>query len=207
LGALKGNISYTRFFVKGEISNDIHERWVKRIRLRAFKPLTLEDDALDRVGWCSIEHPFDLELEYEKIFFNNYVNLGLRIDRWVIPGPLFKAQFAEAEKAYLQKRGRERMSRAEKEELKLAVSKKLRRQLVPAMQVIDMSWNIESGIARVFSGSQKALGAFEEIFEKTFELKVIPASPYTAAERRGLSARESQVIDRLEPSPFTSAFN
>ncbi len=207
MGALKGNISYTRFFAQGDTPEDFQERWMKRIQLRAFKPLTLEDDALDRIGWCSIEHPFDLELEYEKVFFNNYVNLGLRIDRWVIPGPLFKAQFAEAEKVYLQKRGREKLSRAEKEELKMAVSKKLRKQLVPAMQVVDVSWNMESGIVRVFSGSQKTLGAFEEIFEKSFELKVVPESPYTTAERRGLSPRESQVMDRLEPSPFTLALN
>ncbi len=89
----------------------------------------------------------------------------------------------------------------------MAVSKKLRKQLVPAMQVVDVSWNMESGIVRVFSGSQKTLGAFEEIFEKTFELKVVPESPYTTAERRGLSPRESHVMDRLEPSPFTLPLN
>ena len=143
-------------FLRGALHMVLPRGFVERIRLRAFRPLTVEEDADQRAGWCSIENPLDCELDHGKIFFNSYLNLGLRTDRWQVPSALFKAHFAEAEREHLAKRGREKLGRREKEELRAIVSRKLRAKLMPVMKVVDLSWNLEAGVVRFWNQSPRA---------------------------------------------------
>jgi len=165
---------------------------MRTIRLRSMKPLEPDEDDLERSGWCRIGEPFELDLGYEDVFYNEFINLGFRTDRWVIPGPMLRSKMREAEAAYLTKKGRERMSRKERAELKELVSRRLRRQLSPAMRMSDLSWSLGDGIVRFFTHSPKTAGTMSELFHRTFGLKLVPESPYTLAARLGLSkAQES----------------
>src|SRR5688572_26886099 len=110
---------------------------MRSIRLRAMKPLEPDEEELERSGWAKIGDPFTVELSHDDVFWNEYVNLTFRTDRWVIPGPVMRGKLKEAETAYLGKKGRERLSRKEKAELKLMVAKKLRRQMDPATRAVD----------------------------------------------------------------------
>jgi recombination associated protein RdgC len=202
LGALKGSISFSKFYIRGELKDGFRDRFVERIGLRAFQPLTVEEDAEQRAGWCSIENPLDFELDHSKIFFNSYLNLGLRTDRWVIPAPLFKAHFAEAEREHLAKRGREKLGKREKEELRAVVSRRLRAQLMPVMKVIDLSWNLETGVVRFWNQSPRVHEALGELFEDTFELELVPESPYIAARELGLSTAHAKAFETLKPTVF-----
>jgi recombination associated protein RdgC len=203
--ALRGSLTYVRFYVEGDPPDDFRERFMRSIRHRAMRPLEPEDEELERSGWCKIGEPFTLELAYDDVFFTTFVNLGFRTDRWAIPGPMLKRHTKEAEAAYLQKKGRERLSRKEKSELKLLVSKKLRRQMSPSTRVVDFSWSIEEGIVRFFSHATKPAGAMMELFSKTFGgLKLVPESPYTLAARVGLSKAEERAWEDLEATDLAS---
>ncbi|KYF66121.1 hypothetical protein [Sorangium cellulosum] len=202
MGALKGSISFSKFYVRGDLPDGFRDRFVERIQLRAFRPLTVEEDAEQRAGWCSIENPLDCELDHGKIFFNSYLNLGLRTDRWQVPSALFKAHFAEAEREHLAKRGREKLGRREKEELRAVVSRKLRAQLMPVMKVVDLSWNLEAGVVRFWNQSPRAHEGLAELFEDTFELDLVPESPYTAARELGLTSEQQSAFELLKPTVF-----
>lgn len=173
---------------------------MKRIRASASQPLNPDEDISERHGWCSIEDPMDTELDHEKIFFNEYLCLGLRIDRWVVPKPLLNAHLRDAEEALLQKKGLEKLGRKAKADLKLFVLKKLRRQLMPSTKSIDFVWNVQTGVARFFSQSARIHLLVQELFEKTFRLRLVPESPGTAAERRGLDARQQKFWEQLDPT-------
>jgi hypothetical protein len=198
--ALRGSLTYARYYVDGELPESFHDKAMKAIRLRAMKPLEPDDDALERSGWCRMSEPFEVDLGYEDVFYNNYVNLGFRTDKWVVPGPMLRAKLRDAEAAYLQKKGRERVSRKERNELKELVSKKLRRQLVPVMRSVDLSWSLEEGLVRFFSQSPKQGALLAELFTKTFGLKLVPETPYTLAVRLGLSEAEDKAWESLEPT-------
>lgn len=198
--ALKGSLTYARYYVEGEPPDDFQERFVKAIRLRAMKPLDPDEDALERSGWCRIGDPFETDLGYEDVFYNNYLNLGFRWDKWVIPGPMLKAKLREAEAAYLQKKGRERISRKERTELKELVSKKLRREVVPVMKNVDFSWSLDEGLVRFFSASPKQGALLAELFTKTFALRLVPETPYTLATRLGMSKAQDAAWDEIEPT-------
>jgi recombination associated protein RdgC len=203
LGALKGSISYSKHYVRGALPDDFRDAFVERVRLNAFRPLGPEEDET-RVGWCSIENPLDCELDHGKIYFNAYMNLGLRVDRWQIPGPLFKAHFAEAEREHLAKRGRARLGKNEKEELAARVSRRLRKQLVPVMKAVDLSWNLDTGVVRFWSQSQGLVEALDKLFEATFGLDLVPESPFTAAARIGLADAHERAFAMLKPSVFNA---
>jgi hypothetical protein len=198
--ALRGSLTYARYFVEGEPPDDFRDAFVRALRLRAMKPLEPDDEALERSGWCAIGEPFELALDYENVFYNNYLNVGFRTDRWVVPGPMLKAKMREAETAYLAKKGRERLSKRERGELKELVMRKLRRSLVPQMRVVDLSWSLEEGVVRFFSLAARPAAAMGDLFTKTFGLKLVPEAPYTLAARLGLGKAEEKAWEALEPT-------
>lgn len=196
--ALRGSLTYARFFVEGDLPDDFSGRFMKAIRHRAMKPLEPDSEELERSGWAKIGEPFVVELDHGDVFYNEYVNLSFRTDRWAIPGPMLKTKVRDAEQAYLQKKGREKLSRSEKKELKEMTAKKLRRQVDPATRAFDLSWSLNEGVVRFFSHAQKPAGLMTELFEKTFSLKLIPESPYTAAAKLGLSKAQEAAWQELE---------
>ena len=196
--ALKGSLTYARFFVEGELPDDFRERFMKAVRLRAMRPLEPDGEELERSGWAKIGEPFVVDLSYDDVFFNEYVVLGFRTDRWAIPGPMLRKRMKEAEAAYLEKKGRERLSKKEKAELKDLVSKKIRRQIDPSTRAVDLAWSINEGMVRFFSHAEKPAAAMMELFKKSFGLTLIPESPYTAAARLGLDKEQEKVWNELE---------
>ena len=196
--ALRGSLTYARFFVDGDVPEDFREKYMRAIRLRAMKPLQPDDEELERSGWCKVGEPFEIELRYEDVFYNEYVNLGLRTDKWRLPASMLKQRVREAEAAYLEKKGRERLGRAEKTELKEMVARKLRKQTSPATRMIDVSWSMNEGVVRFFSHAEKAGAQMMEIFTKTFGLRLVPEAPYTLAARLGLSKAQESTWEELE---------
>lgn len=203
MGALRGTLTYSRFFVVGDLPADLPGSSMKRVRASASQPLDPDEEVSERHGWCSIEDSMDTELDHEKIFFNEYACLGLRIDRWVVPKPMLNAHLRDAEAAVLEKKGVERLGRKAKADIKIFVLKRLRRQLMPTTKSIDFVWNVQTGVARFFSQSERMHLLLQELFEKTFRLKLVPESPGTAAERLDLEPRAQKFWEQLEP--FTLA--
>jgi recombination associated protein RdgC len=197
--ALKGSLSYSRLFVEGDLPGDFRDRFTKALRLRAMKPLSPDEELLERSGWCVMGDPFEVDLGYDDVFYNEFLNLGFRTDKWVIPTSLLRAKLREAETAALERKGRERLSRQEKNELKELVTKRLRKQLPPTTRVVDASWSLEEGIVRFFSQADRSIAAFSELFERTFQLKLVTEAPYTLAARLGLSKAEETAWQTLEP--------
>jgi hypothetical protein len=200
LGALRGSLTFSRFYVVGVLADDLPGWSLKRIRASVCQPLVPDEDAPEKHGWANVEDPFDTDLDHEKVFFNEYVVLALRLDRWVVPGPLLKAHLREAEEKLLERKGMERLGRKAKADLKVMVVKKLRRQLVPVTKSVDLVWNVNTNVALFFSHAKKQHELVQALFEKTFRAQLLLESPGTAADRRGLSKAEEDLFQNLEPT-------
>ena len=209
MGLLKGSISYTKFYVEGHVPDDFQDTFLEALHLRRFQPLTVDSEDEQRVGWTCVTRPLeaDVTFDHNDVFYNAYLNLSLRVDAWRFPGSLFKAAFAEAEKKYLTKKGREKLTKREKEELKVTVGRKLRHQISPTIKVIDLSWNLNEGTVRYWSQSAKSHEMLFEIWEKTFPgVELVPAGAYTTAERGGaLSEARLRALTEVEPVAFHTA--
>ena len=65
-----------------------------------------------------------------------------------------------------------------------------------------MSWNTNTGTVRFWNQSQTVCEHFQDFFEDTFGLRLVPDSPYTAALKYGLTEEETALLDRLETTVF-----
>ena len=204
VGVLKGAIGYAKFYVRGALPDDHHARYLARIRARGFKPLAPEDEGSAAVGWMPIERPFDDEVSFraESVFYGGYVNLAMRIDRWKFPSSLIKSKMAAAERAHKAKTGKERISRAEKAELRDLVERRLRREGVPVTKVVDLTWNVSTQQLRFFNRSKLMTEHLYEVFEKTFSMKLVPAGPYITALELDLPKTHAAVLGQIDEVPL-----
>ena len=199
MSALKGSLTYCRFFVDIAPPKDFRERYMRAIRLRTLAPLSASDEDMERTGFCAIGDPFDLELNPTKVVYEGFLNLGVRTDRWVFPSSLVKARVREAEALYLAKKGRQRLSKHERVELKQAVQQKLKHKLTPQVRAVDLSWSLDEQVVRYFTHSAKSIANMVELFEKAFHIKLVQESPYTLAANSAILSQREKHWEQLSP--------
>ena len=198
-------MTFTRFFVVGKLADEEMAALVKRVRTQVFKPLDPDEDTLERAGWASVLDPFDLEINAEAISFNEFLTMSFRMDRWVIPGPLLKSHLREAEQKLMERKSLERLGKRAKAEVKEAVIKKLRKQLVPDMKSIDFVWDRNANQAFFYSHSKRLRELVQDLFDKTFKVQLLIESPGTLADRVGMSAERAKAFANLEETSLGSA--
>ncbi len=202
MGALNGSLSYARFFVEGELPTDFRQVFLEAIQHRAFEALSADTEDEERVGWCNIEHPLDVDFDHHKLYYNEYINVALRIDKWRIPGALLKAYTTEAERTYMAKHGKDKLRKSEKDDIKAIVSADLKKKLLPSMKTIDMSWNVHTGVVRFWNQSGKTLEMFQDLFEDTFKMSLVPDNPYISALRHDLDDDQGLALAEASPAIF-----
>ncbi|HMJ14318.1 MAG TPA: hypothetical protein VK524_23040 [Polyangiaceae bacterium] len=200
MGAIRGSLTFSRFSVEGKVPRDYRGKFLQAARLRAFEPLRPEDEEQERSGWCALDRVFDLDLTAEKLHQGPYLTLGYRVDRWRIPASLLKGQIAEQSDKALAKSGREKLNKRELAEIKALVTARLRKKTEPTSKSIDVCWHLEAGVVRVWTHSKRLLEDFAALFEKTFGMKLVFESPYTAAQRAGLERAELEALKSVEPA-------
>jgi recombination associated protein RdgC len=205
LGVTRGALTFTRLFVQGKPPKDLRKRYLEAVKLRKFQPLAAEDEASEAVGWCVIERPFDLDFQSDRVFYDRFLMLGLRVDKWRIPGVLLKSQVADEEQRMLSRAGREKLTRAEKEDIKLRVIGRLRKKILPTSRAFDVLWDLDAGTVLLFTHAARTTEEFAALFQKTFGLELHADSPYAAAQRAALPPPLQRAFDAVEPLRLSSS--
>jgi recombination associated protein RdgC len=204
VGVFSGSVSVSKFFVRGTPPRRFQEPFMKALRLRAFRPLEADEEDEARAGWTAPGTPLDLEVEQHKVLVQQYLVLGLRLDRWRIPRALFRAQFDAASAELLARSGKTKLSKKEKDELKFRLTRRLRKKVLPSMRAFDVCWDMNRGVLLFWSRSPRVKEEFCALFEQTFGLRLDEASPFMAAKEL-LSEKALQTLQGLEPSSFLDA--
>ncbi len=208
MSALSGSLSYSRFFVtvpgcdEGSLPRGFLDHSHAKILHHAMRPLDPDEPETERSGWCVLGDPTDVSLPKDRVYLEGFVNLGFRTDRWAIPGALLRTRLREAELAYREQTGRDKLGRRERAELKEVVTRELRKKLVPTTRAIDLSWSLDEGLVRFFSHTASAMLTMVDLFEKTFGAKLVAESPYTLADRFSLG--DEALWDALEPTSLVA---
>jgi hypothetical protein len=204
LGVSRGALTFTRLFVTGKPPKDLRKRYLDAIRLRKFTPLQPEDEASEAVGWCVIERPFDLDFQPDQVFYDRFVQLGFRVDKWRLPSVMLKSQMADEQQKTLSRTGRAKLTRAEKDDIKLRVTSRLRKKILPTSRAFDVLWDLDAGTVLFFTHAARSTEEFTALFEKTFGLEISTDSPYAAAGRLGLTPAQQKLFDKVEPVSFVA---
>jgi DNA recombination-dependent growth factor C len=205
MGAFSGGSTFRQYYVSGELPNNWPDTFQEGIARLAFKDIDLKGEEDRALGWCSAAFPLDIDLQPELWRFNEYIVLALRIDTLGVPGPILRIHTeAEIRRVQLEQK-RESLNRYEKAEIKERIHMALRARVLPSIKSIDMVWNWTDGTVRFYAGNEKTNLEFQEMFEDSFGLLLIPDTPYTAGlHGQGIKLTDEQkaVLDVVEPSIF-----
>lgn len=198
MGALSGALTFTRFFVRGELPDDFRSKYLKNMRLRVLEPLRVDEEDTERVGWCVLGRTHDLGLDHNNVFRDPYLCVGLRMDRWKVPAGPLKIHLEEAIERRLAETGKDKLSKREKDELKARVSLRLKKKTLPTMRSHDLVWNLDTGVMLFWSQSARLHEELGALFEATFGLDIVAESPFVAAVECGLEENQLEALSTVD---------
>jgi len=203
MALLNGTATYTRFRLLGDLPDGFEERFVGALERHAFKEIDPDADVERHLGWVRWGDAFDSSWEPHTLVNGDGVMvLTLRIDTLKVPPVTLKAYVAQAEREMRRKLSRERLTKPERDMLRIEVQKKLRRRSLPKMQLVEVVANLSTGEARLFSSSKRVVADFQDLFHKTFGLRAIGSNPLTVLWGQGFSDLDQDQVIGLEPERF-----
>lgn len=204
MGLLSGSATIRRYEVLGEPPKDFRESYEEAVQKNAFTDFNPGDEREETSGWVPMDDWFDPYLGYERWFFDNYINLCLRVDAKRIPAKYFKQQCRNVQAEWKLKAGREDLTRAERDEIESIVRKQLLERVIPSCQGNDMSWDLDKKVVYFLNASDKANDLFQTTFSRTFGLKLRLLFPYSLAVKT-LGKDNEEIANRVVPASFIPA--
>jgi DNA recombination-dependent growth factor C len=171
----------------------------------AFRPPQAERGQTRSIGWVNIRNVLDADLNPEKMQFEDFVVLGLRVDKVSVNARVLKAHFMEAVQKALKEKRKTQLGREERAALLEQVRTRLLAKQTPSTSVYEMAWNTKTHRVYFAATSESLNAEFCDLFHDTFHSTPIPLFPYLRAETK--SKREGTMAELLESdaalmSPF-----
>lgn len=200
---LKTSTSFTRFRITDPVPSSLWTEVADRLRSNSFTDID-ELPEERSVGWTAFEDILDVTFTANPIEKGVYLAFCLRLDTRRVPPAVIKKHLALAlrkEEAQNREMGKKFVSRDRKKELKEQVMLRLRMRFLPIPAEFQVVWNTAESVICFASTQQKMLDLFEELFVRTFELHIVPLSPYELAVNL---LGDGMRLDLLEPTQFST---
>ena len=176
MGLLKGNFTFARFHVEGQLPQAFLNFINIRIKANSYKD-SVKSTEEKRLGWVSLTDILDTNFENANYALGDFLIFSLRIDRKLISPKLMKIKLLEEERRFLAQSGKSRihkqMSTAIKDKVKLELLTKL--DAIPSFY--DVCWAVGQNTVYFSSLSDKVADDFIDLFKKTFSLSLKSFSP------------------------------
>ena len=168
MSLLKGPLTYRRFISEGGAPSAssaelvdllIHDRFLARL-----------DDPRkeERSGWVTVRNLLDTDFSVANTYFAPYLMFSQRTDKKAIPPALLRALVERETAELLKSTGMERLPPGGKAEIREQLEEKYLPRMLPTVSVVEVCWNLQSGMVRVHSTSERALGRVRKAFSATF---------------------------------------
>lgn len=182
MGVFSGPITFRRFQVVGDLPDGFRDLFMEAIAGRAHREIDPASEDERSWGWVCAGDILDTDFVHDKLLVGDYYLLQLRVDSLKIPPTALKIYLLRAEKEFREAMGREKLTKADKEDVKDRVVKALRKRVLPGIKGFDMAWNIQTGVVRLWTHDKTVGDLFQELFVDTFGLRIIPRTAFTALE-------------------------
>ncbi|MDR2489523.1 MAG: recombination-associated protein RdgC [Desulfovibrio sp.] len=203
---LKTSSSFTRFRIVDPVPQTLWGEIPDRLRRNCFTDID-ELPEERSFGWTTFEDILNTVWDINPVEKGSYLTFCLRLDTRRVPPAVIKKHLALAlmrEESHNREQGRKFISRERKKEIKEQVMLRLRMRFLPIPAEFQVVWNTVKSILYFASTQQKMLDLFEDLFIRTFELHIVPLSPYELAlmNMEGASSALQLQLDALEPTRF-----
>lgn len=186
MGFGSGSISFRRFAVVGDAPGTPGQELLDRLAAQALKVGEFGAAEEAEYGWGGGRHVLDGQFGFEHNVFADALHFALRIDTNRVPGDLKKAyQFME-EQAAAAENPSGFISKNQKRDVKDVVRRKLDEDLRSGRfrrtKLLQVLWDLPSQTLYC-AASGSSFEKLAELFERTFELKLVPITAGSLALR------------------------
>ncbi len=151
------------------------------------------------MGWACSRDPFQETISINDICYGDYLLVSVRIDERKVPAAALKKYCAAEEKQIMEEKNMKRIPRKMKQEIKERVRIRLLQKVLPVPKVYDLCWNVSSGLVFLFSCQEKAQALAEDLFYKTFAMRLSPIIPFTCAVQQLEGSDKQELLGQLRP--------
>ena len=190
MGLLKGNLSFRRYRVVGELPSGFRDRYIEAVQKNAFRENLEARTTDDNIGWVNLTDPDNTAFDLNALFYNQYLVASLRMDRKRVPAKLLAILHQRRCREVMEAKGVERLSASHKRDLKEALEEELLRRALPTVAVHDMAWDLDGREVRFFCTSSGVNDLFQAYFKDTFGLDLVRLSMTHWLEQAGLTMEE-----------------
>ncbi len=169
MGLIKGNFTFMRFEVEGQLPQAFTTFVNNRIKGNAFREARNSTEE-KRMGWVSLTDILDTDFEKANYALGDYLIFSLRIDRKVVPPKLMKIRLLEEQRRFLAEKGQTRIGKAANEIIKEKVKLEILTKSDPVPSFYDVLWAVGQNRVYFSSLSEKVADDFVDLFKKTFSL-------------------------------------
>jgi hypothetical protein len=176
MGLLKGNFSFARFHVEGQLPQAFLNFVNNRIKANSFRE-TVKSTEEKRLGWVSATDILDADFESANYVLGDYLIFSLRVDRKMIPPKLMKIKVMEEERIFLAESGKNRINKQMAGGIRDKVKLELLSRLDPVPSFYDVCWALGQNTVYFSSLSDKVADDFVDLFKQTFSLSLTRLLP------------------------------
>ena len=202
MGALSGTLTYKQYRVEGDLPEGFRDKFVEALQRDGFREINIDGDDDRSIGWVTVENLLDAQFSTEKLLFTHYLCVALREDVVKVPANTLKVYLQKEEIEVKKRLDREKLTKSERDELRELVQAKLRRKALPSIRTFDVVWDLNTRSLWFWSQNRGLCDNFEELFENTFGMSLVPYNTYCGLEEAGLSERDLERVVALEPADF-----
>jgi DNA recombination-dependent growth factor C len=194
--------SITRFRVFGELAKPL-ETVLSGLEKFNIDRTIDENDAEERFGWTNTETPYSPEFE-GRFTIGSFFVFSLRVDKKTVPGKLVQQKINEVLSRKLEEREGQALSKAQIRETKAQVKQMLISNAPFVPNIYDLFWDYETATIYLLSTSKSVCEKMEDIFSKSFGLRLVQLFPFTVADLTfNLDDSQRKHLHSLQPTCFT----
>jgi len=186
MGFASGSISFRRFAVVGAAPAMPDQSLLDKLSANALRPGELGAPEEVEYGWGGGRHVLDGAFGFEHNVFVDALHFALRIDTNKVPGELKKAYRLMEEEALAAGNPSGFISKTQRKDAKDTVRQKLEEELRSGKfrrsRMLPVLWDLPSGTLYC-AASGAAFEKLADLFERTFELKLVPLTAGSLALR------------------------
>ena len=185
MGFASGSVSFRRFAVVGEAPAAVDQDLLDKLAEHALKPAEFGAEEVE-YGWGGGRHVLDVQFSFEHNVFADALHFALRVDTNKVPSDLKKAYQLMEEEAVAATNPSGFISKNQKRDVKDVVRRKLDEDMRSGRfrrtKLLPVLWDLPSQTL-FCSASGANFEKLAELFERTFELKLIPITAGSLALR------------------------
>lgn len=174
MGLLTGGLSFRRFRTIQDPPEGFRDTFLEAVKRDAHQE-NLKHRSKDPVfGWVSVLDPADTDFELNKMLWDPYLVVSLRVDKKAVPAKLFSILLDRRQKEVKEERGLERLGKNHKDEIKEALEEELLSQALPSVAVYDVAWHLNRAEVLLFATSDSVVEYAQGLFHDTFQQRLYP---------------------------------